>query len=193
MIVPSIRRATVNDTDTVVSILIASKEASFPDTIDDHDRNIQFWTRRWRDYILRGSLPLAIFGDGWVFLAEVAATPVAYVAYHHTRRHGTDAELQNIYVLKEWQRRGIGAHLLGTVAHRLRADGSNSMCVGFDANSRYKRFYMKYGAVETAPGSPWAIWHDVDALAAQLPPPPESLMTDLRGQPRWLRPRWLAR
>jgi GNAT superfamily N-acetyltransferase len=190
---PSIRRANVRDTDTVVRILIASKEASFPDTIEEHDRDVQFWTRRWRDYILRGSLPFALFGDGWVFLAEVAEVPVAYVAYHHTRRHGTDAELQNIYVLKEWQRKGIGAHLLGVVAHRLRADGSRSMCVGFDANSQYKQFYMKHGAVETEPGSPWAIWHDTYALAAQLPKPPEPLTTDLRGQPRWLRPPWRFR
>ena len=112
-VVPSIRRASVSDTDTVVRILIASKEASFPDTIEEHDLDVQFWTRRWRDYILRGRLPLAPFGDGWVFLAEVDGEPVAYVAYHHTSRHGTDAELQNIYVLKEWQRKGIGARLLG--------------------------------------------------------------------------------
>lgn len=192
-VVPSIRRASASDTDTVVRILIASKEASFPDTIENHDRDVQFWSRRWRDYILRGSLPFALFGDGWVFLAEVAGVAVAYVAYHHTRRHGTDAELQNIYVLKEWQRKGIGAHLLGVVAHRLRADGSRSMCVGFDANSHYKQFYMKHGAVETEPGSPWAIWHDTYALASQLPKPSEPLMTDLRGQPRWLRPRWWPR
>lgn len=193
MLVPFIRRANLGDTDTIVRILIASKEASFPDTIEEHDRDVLFWTRRWRDYIARGSLPLAVFGDGWVFVAEVAGAPVAYAAYHHTRRHGTDAELQNIYVLKEWQGQGIGAHLLGTVAHRLHADGSRSMCVGFDANSPYKRFYMKYGAVEMHPGAPWAIWHDVGALAAQLPRPSDVLLTDLRGQPRWLRPGWLAR
>jgi GNAT superfamily N-acetyltransferase len=115
--------------------------------------------------------------------------PVAYVAYHHTSRHGTDAELQNIYVLRQWQRKGIGASLLGLVAHRLQADGSGSMCVGFDAHSEYKQFYMKHGAVETAPGAPWAIWRDTHALAARLPKPPESLMTDLRRRPRWLRPR----
>ena len=67
------------------------------------------------------------------------------------------------------------------------------MCVGYDANSPYKQFYMKYGAVEREPGSAWAIWHDVGVLAAQLPRPADVLMTDLRGQPRWLRPRWLAR
>lgn len=190
-VAPRIRRATLSDTDTIVRILIASKEASFPDTIEDHDRDVEFWTRRWRDYIARGRLPLPIFGDGWVFLADVAGVPVGYVAYHHTRRLGTDAELQNIYVLKEWQAKGIGTHLLGIVAHRLQADGSRSLCVGYDAESPYKRFYFKNGAIETAPGSPWAVWHDLGALAARLPRPAEELMTRLRGQPSWLRFRWL--
>jgi len=86
------------------------------------------------DSTQRGSVPFSIFGDGWVFLAA--------------------AELQNIYLLKEWQGQGIGTHLLGIVAHRLAADGSRSMCVGYDSNSPYKRFYFKYGAIETAPASP---------------------------------------
>ena len=183
-----IRRAGIRDTDTVVRILIASKEASFPDTIDDHDRDAAFWTRRWRDYIARGSIPFALFGDGWVFLAEVERIAVAYIAYHHTRRLATDAELQNIYVLKEWQGKGIGTRLLGVVAHRLAADGSRSICVGYDSNSPYKRFYVKHGAIETSPGAPWSIWQDVQALASRLPLPSAELMTDLHGQPRWLRP-----
>jgi GNAT superfamily N-acetyltransferase len=184
----NIRRADVRDTDIVVRILIASKEASFPDTIDDHDRDVAFWSRRWRDYIVRGRLPFALLGDGWVFLAEVEGTPVGYIAYHHTRRLGTDAELQNIYILREWQDNGIGTRLLGVVAHRLAADGSRSMCVGYDSNSPYKRFYLKHGAVETSPGAAWSIWHDIPRLASRLPPPPAELMIDLRGQPRCLRP-----
>lgn len=191
-VVPLIRRATVRDTDTIVRILIASKEASFPDTIEDHDRDVAFWTRRWRDYIVRGSLPFQILGDGWVFLAEVEQQPAAYAAYHHTKRLGTHAELQNIYVLKEWQGRGVGTHLLGVVAHRLRADGSRRMCVGYDANSPYKRFYMKHGAVETEPGSPWAIWHDVGALARRLPQPAAPLVDDVRRRPGPLWPGWLG-
>lgn len=184
-----IRRAGIRDADTVVRILIASKEASFPDTIEDHDRDVAFWTRRWRDYIARGRLPFSILGDGWVFLAEVGEVPVGYIAYHHTRRLETDAELQNIYVLKEWQRKGIGTSLLSVVAHRLAADGSRSMCVGYDSNSPYKNFYFSHGAIEASPGAPWSIWHDVPALASRLPTPPADLMTDLRGHPQRVR-RW---
>jgi hypothetical protein len=47
----------------------------------------------------------------------------------------------------------------------LHADGSRTMCVGYDSASPYTRFYQKHGAVETGPGSPWAIWLDVGALA----------------------------
>lgn len=184
----TIRRADVRDTEIVVRILIKSKEASFPDTIDDHDRDVAFWTRRWRRYIIRGRLPLAFLGDGWVFLAEVNGSPVGYIAYHHTNRLGTDAELQNIYILREWQNTGIGTRLLGVVAYRLAADGSQSMCVGYDSTSPYKRFYFKHGAMETSPGAPWSIWHDVSGLASRLPRPPAELMVNLRGRPRWLRP-----
>ena len=186
-----VRRATVGDTDTVVRILIASKDASFPDTIDDHDRDVAFWTRRWRGYIVSGSRARQSRGDGWVFLAEVEGIPIGYVAYHHTSRHGTDAELQNIYVLKDWQRRGVGTQLLGTVAHRLHADGSRTMCVGYDSESPYKRFYMKYGAVEPEPDSPWAIWVDVGSLAARLPRPSDVLMEGLHERPKsWFRRLW---
>lgn len=189
--VPRIRRATVSDTDTIVQILIAAKEASFPDTVDDHDRDVAFWTRRWRGYIATGSQARQSRGDGWVFLAEVEGMPVGYIAYHHTTRHGTDAELQNIYVMKEWQGRGIGTQLLGAIAHRLAADGSRTMCVGYDAGSPYTRFYMKYGAVETAPGSPWAIWPDIATLASRLPRPASELLVDLHERPKsWLRRLW---
>jgi GNAT superfamily N-acetyltransferase len=117
--VPHIRRAGVDDTGTIVRILIASKEASFPDTIDDHDRDVRFWTHRWSGYIANGSRAQQSRGDGWVYLAELDGVAVGYAAYHHTTRHGTDAELQSIYVLKEAQGQGIGTHLLGTIAHRL--------------------------------------------------------------------------
>jgi GNAT superfamily N-acetyltransferase len=186
-----IHRAAVADADAVVRILIASKEASFPDTINAHDRDVAFWTRRWSRYIAHGSLARQSRGDGWVFLAEAQGAPVGYVAYHHTTRHGTDAELQNIYVLKEWQGQGVGTRLLGVVAHRLHADGSRTMCVGYDAASPYKRFYMKHGAIETEPGSPWAIWHDLADLAGRLPPPAADLMVGLHERPRsWLRRLW---
>jgi GNAT superfamily N-acetyltransferase len=168
-----LRAATADDVDTIVRILIASKEASFPDLIDNHDRDVRFWTRRWRGYLTTGSRAQQSLGDGFVFIAERDEAPVGYAAYHHTRRLGTDAELQNLYVLREWQAQGVGTELLGVIAHRLEKDGSKTMCVGFDANSPYTRFYTKHGA--EIDGS-WAIWRDIGALAGRLPRPDETLL-----------------
>ena len=70
---PRIRLAKVGDTDTVVRILIASKEESFPDTVDDHDRDERFWADRWRGYIANGSRAQKSLGDGWVFLGRPTA------------------------------------------------------------------------------------------------------------------------
>ncbi len=64
------------------------------------------------------------------------------------------------------------------------------MCVGYDADSPYKRFYFKSGAVEMQPGSAWAIWRSLGALAAALPRPPEALMTGLHKESSWLRRIW---
>jgi hypothetical protein len=65
------------------------------------------------------------------------------------------------------------------------------MCVGYDSDSPYQRFYMKHGAVETEPGSPWAIWPDVGGAAARLPRPPDELMANLHERPKsFLRCLW---
>lgn len=179
-----IRLASEQDAETIVGILIASKEASFPGAVDDHDRDVGFWTRRWRGYLTAGSQAQESLGDGWAFIAEQGGQPVGFAAYHHTRRHQTDAELQSIYVLKECQRRGIGSHLLGAVAHRLDADGSRSMCVGYDPTFPYKQFYLALGAIEISPGATWAIWNDIRELASRLPRPADELLLGLRKEPK---------
>jgi GNAT superfamily N-acetyltransferase len=161
--VTQIREATESDVATIVAILIASKESSFPDLIDDHDRNAPFWANRWRRYISDGSTAQMSRGDGFAFLVETAGRAVGFAAYHHTIRHDTDAELESIYVLKEAQGRGLGTQLLREIASRLHADGSRTMCVGYDPRNPYKRFYLKNGAVEISPH--WAVWGDLTRLA----------------------------
>ncbi len=138
-----LRPASADDTELIVRILMASKEESYPDTVDDHDRDLAFWERRWRGYLTEGSHAQGSLGDGFAFVAELGDEPVGFAAYHHTRRFGTDAELQSIYVLKRAQGRGVGTRLLAEIAARLAADGSATLCVGYAASSPYNRFYAK--------------------------------------------------
>jgi GNAT superfamily N-acetyltransferase len=174
----TIREATPEDVDTIVAILIASKEASFPDTVDDHDRDVAFWTNRWRGYLTEGSRAQQSRGDGIAFLAEIDGRPVGFAAYHHTTRHNTDAELQSIYILKEAQGQGVGTRLLRVIAGRLHADGSRTLCVGFGPENPYKCFYFKHGAVAINPH--WAVWRDLRRLASG--PAPTDAGPDAAGQ-----------
>ena len=157
-----IRDATPADTDTLVAILIATKEGSFPDLVDDHDRDVRFWTDRWRGYLTQGSSAQMSRGDGFALLAEIGGRPVGFAAYHHTSRHDADAELESIYVLRDAQGQGVGTELLGIIGGRLHAEGSRTMCVGYDPRNPYKHFYRKHGAVEISPH--WALWRDVSEL-----------------------------
>ena len=161
---PRFRDATPADAESLVAILIASKERSIPQLLDDHDRNVAFWTDRWRRYLTDGSGAQMSKGDGFAILVEVDDRPVGFAAYHHTTRHGADAELESMYVLKESQGQGLGTMLLSVVASRLQADGSRSMCVGYDYRNPYKRFYLERGAVEI--NRHWAMWRDLRPLLA---------------------------
>ena len=159
---PYIRIASEDDADAIVEIYVASKTASMPELIDDHDRDITFLTGRWRSYISQGSRAQMATGDSFTFIAEVDKQPVGFAAYHHTRRHNTDAELQSIYVLQEAQGCGVGTALLQLIALRLIEEGSVTMCVGYDPRNPYRRFYRKHGAVEINPH--WSLWPDVRTI-----------------------------
>jgi GNAT superfamily N-acetyltransferase len=153
----------------IVRLLIRTKEDSLPHLTHDHDRDEPFWYQRWRDYLMEGSSAQQARGDGWVVvLAERSTDLVGFAAYHHTRRWQCDAELEALYVRSGDQARGVGTALLWEVVERLRRDGSRSLCVGYDINNPYKRFYRKHGAVEVNPF--WAVWRELpQRLAPQSP------------------------
>lgn len=159
---PKIRIASADDVGQIVDIYVAAKTASIPELVEDYDRDVAFLRTRWYNYITSGSRAQMAAGDGFTFIAEDDDRPVGYAAYHHTRRHGAQAELQSIYVLKEAQGRGVGTGLLQVIAGRLVDEGSTTMCVGYDPRNPYRRFYVKHGAVEINPH--WSMWPDVRVI-----------------------------
>jgi hypothetical protein len=105
-------------------------------------------------------------GDGWVFLAEVEV--FRRLCITTTRGDGTDANSEHLRA--QSGRTQCRTHLLGVVAHRLLADGSRTMCVGYDSAS-HAAVSQKYSAVETGP-APQAIWLDVGELPLDYRRPP---------------------
>lgn len=158
------RDAVFEDAAAIVRLLIRTKEQSLPALTDDHDRDFEFWLRRWQRYIrdgAGGNVQKAL-GDSFSILAESEVQLVGLAAYHHTRRWDCDAELESMYVSPDWQARGIGTEFLRIILQRLQADGSRSLCVGYNPKNPYKRFYLKHGAVEI--NRHWAVWRSLPSL-----------------------------
>jgi len=164
MNVPSfrIRRAEAADATAIAETYLSAKRLSLPELLIDRDYDLAFQVQRWTSYIVDGSRAQFAKGDGWVFLAEAEGAVVGYVAWHSTSRHGVEAELQSLYVLKEFQNIGVGSTLLIHAAGDVLDHDLRSMCVGFDPANPYKQFYFKHGALPL--GEHWAVWRDVSAI-----------------------------
>jgi GNAT superfamily N-acetyltransferase len=119
-----------------------------------------------------------------VFVATNVEGVVGFAGGHMLAepKHGLDAELSAVYLVREAQRAGIGQRLVATVAAAQRAHGATGLIVWVIAGNKAARaFYEKLGAellieqpftwdgmdmVEAGYG-----WRDLDSLvaAAALP------------------------
>jgi GNAT superfamily N-acetyltransferase len=77
-------------------------------------------------------------------------------------------ELNKIYLLRDYQRLGVGTLLLGHVARRFRSLGINSMWLFGDARNPASRAWTRLGAlkIDDDPGTGNYGWRDLTALAA---------------------------
>lgn len=83
------------------------------------------------------------------YVAEIAGEVVGFVSGGYERQ-GDDiynGEIYALYVLKNHQRRGIGAGLVSTLATKLSHFGIYSMLVWVLEHNPYRRFYEKIGGM----------------------------------------------
>jgi 3-deoxy-manno-octulosonate cytidylyltransferase (CMP-KDO synthetase) len=94
--------------------------------------------------------------DYKMFVAETARHGIVGFADFGAAREkdfGYEAELYAIYLLPEFQRRGIGENLLRLCQKEMRADNFNSMYLIALINSPYKTFYEKMGGKVVGKGN----------------------------------------
>ena len=93
------------------------------------------------------------------FVAEDGGRVVGFIT-GGTERNGDDiysGEIYTLYVLKQFQRRGIGGKLVSALATRLNQNGIYSMLVRVLKLNPYRRFYQKInGTVIRAERLPFA-------------------------------------
>lgn len=142
---------------------VASKRASISQLIGPHDLDENRLLRRWETYFL-GQSPLSSKPERRVLQATVNGVLVGYIAGHLTSRYDMDAEIQSFYVLRDYQRQGIGSALLGALAAWLVSLRATRLCVGIAAGNPYRAFYEKHDAVYL--NEHWLYWHDLQPLVA---------------------------
>jgi len=79
------------------------------------------------------------------FVAEDAGRMIGFITGGH-ERHGDDiysGEIYSLYILKNLQRRGIGAKLVAALATQFNRDGIYSMLVRVLKHNPCRRFYGK--------------------------------------------------
>ena len=79
------------------------------------------------------------------FVAEDAGQVIGFTTGGYVR-HGGDiyrGEVYTLYVLKNLQRRGVGAQLVAALARQFKHDGIYSMLVRVLKQNPYRRFYSK--------------------------------------------------
>lgn len=150
------------DAEAIARLMIRSKEQSYEEELHPHEQDLEFWQERWEGYLTEGSKAQDALGDGFVIAALAGDEMLGFAGWHHTRRHGCDGELQSMYVDFAHQGKGIGSALLHEIMRRLKAGGGEGLCVGYEPDNPYRRFYMKHGAEEINPH--WAVWRELPEL-----------------------------
>lgn len=74
---------------------------------------------------------------------------VGFAQGHRSDHPEFAGELSKIYLLRDYQRLGLGARLMGHVARRFRSLGINSMWLFGDARNPSRRVWIRLGASKT--------------------------------------------
>ena len=103
-------------------------------------------------YESREDLWNSVIPIGYVYVAENHDGEIVGFSSGGKERTGDypgyDGELYAIYILQEYQGKGIGRHLVKPLVEQLTNDGMNSMTVLVLEANPAKQFYQSLGAIE---------------------------------------------
>ena len=153
------------DIISLTQVEIQTKLDSIPQLLDAQAVDPDHRLRRWQTYFA-GLSPASSKPPRVVYKAIVRTELVGYISGHLTTRFGLDAEIQSFYVLKSFQRQGIGRALCKHFVLWLLEQQARSLCVGIEAENPYRSFYLKYGGRYLNPH--WIYWDNLPSILTQL-------------------------
>jgi ribosomal protein S18 acetylase RimI-like enzyme len=147
-----IREATLADSRTIAEIHVASWRYAYVGQIPDEvlsnlsvpDREIG-----WRKSLSSDRLHALVYEDGGKVTGFISFGPTLKLGDGSERR----GEVYTLYLLPDYQHRGIGRALWRAAIEKLRANGYSHVSVGvLEINSLARRFYERCGcAIHGAP------------------------------------------
>jgi GNAT superfamily N-acetyltransferase len=162
----SIEIASEADIDELTRVEIESKLQSYPEHMEEVSIDPAIRLYRWQAYF-RGERPATSKPERIVFKAVKAGRIVGFIAGHLTNRH-KDAEIENFYVLKDEQGKGIGTQLLKKLLPWFISHNAKSLCAGIFPQNPYQAFYLKHHSKYLNPH--WVYWDDLPLLESKLFP-----------------------
>ncbi len=151
--------ASANDIDEITRVEIDSKRQSCPHLMQAHDISFDTRAYRWETWFA-GQSPVSAKVERIMFKAvDCDNKIIGYLAIQLTTRFDIDAELQSFYILKQYQRKGVGLKLLKRAIEWMGHFNAHSLCVGIMPDNPYQRFYVKHGARHL--NEHWIVWDDV--------------------------------
>lgn len=92
------------------------------------------------------------------------------IKYDHPDLPDFSGELSKIYLLREYQRMGLGRRLIGCVSRRFLTLGTTSMVVFCEADNPSRKFFEALGGEKLGDSSTGNYgWHDLQHLASKCP------------------------
>ena len=158
----TIRDATADDVPAIARLHVAAWNATYAPMLA-RGPGVAVRERQWRDAFARGD-------PDW--LCVVVARPdgalVGLAQAHRSDDPAFAGELRKIYLLRDYQRLGLGRRLVAEVARRFLARGIDAMWLWGDARNPSQAAWKALGAErrDDDPGSGNWGWRDIRPLAA---------------------------
>src|SRR6476659_7486152 len=164
-----IREATAADLPALVDLHVKTWNATYPDVPKKPTYEIR--ERQWRQAfeVTDGSwFCFVVEGPNGELVGFAKGTP-----YDHRDLPDFAGELSKIYLLRDYQRQGLGRRLVGHVARRFLSQSVSSMLLFAEPQNPSCRFYEALGAeklLDKAGDFHGAYgWRDLRSLAAVCP------------------------
>lgn len=135
-----IRKANVDDAASIAKVYIDSWKTTYSGILpDEFLQTLTYEPKKWREQIVNQPIHIAEDKDGYM-------VGFAMGGKERTGKYaGYDGELYAIYLLEDYQRKGIGNMLFQKVVEQLYKDGVDTMIVMVLADNPAKHFYEAMG------------------------------------------------